>query len=82
MTNKMISISPSSASLTYVVIFHLHLHMVYIYRSFFVMQVLAQHFLVQGNLLTDKLMSQGFQLLRSQETFRKFYGGYNDLICP
>jgi hypothetical protein len=38
-------------------------------------------FLVRGNLLTDKLMSQGFQLSRLQAAFRKFYGRYNDLIC-
>jgi hypothetical protein len=39
-------------------------------------------FLVRGNLLTDKLRSQGFQLSRLQAAFRKFYGRYNDLICP
>ena len=39
-------------------------------------------FLVRGNLLTNKLMSQGFQLSRLQAAFRKFYGRYNDLICP
>jgi hypothetical protein len=39
-----------------------------------------QHF--RGNLLTDKLMSQGFHLSRLQAAFRKFYGRYNDLICP
>ena len=39
-------------------------------------------FLVRGNLLTNKLISQGFQLSRSQATFRKFYDRYNDLICP
>jgi hypothetical protein len=43
MTNGMISIYPSSTFLTYVVIFQLHLHMVYIYRSLFDMQELAQH---------------------------------------
>jgi hypothetical protein len=39
-------------------------------------------FLVRGSLLTNKLMSQGFQLSRLQAAFRKFYGRYNDLICP
>ena len=39
-------------------------------------------FLVRGCLLTNKLMSQGFQLSRLQAAFRKFYGRYNDLICP
>ena len=39
-------------------------------------------FLVRGNLLTNKMMSQGFQLSRLQAAFRKFYGRYNDLICP
>jgi hypothetical protein len=38
-------------------------------------------FLIRGNLLTGKLMSQGFQLSRLQAAFRKFYGRYNDLIC-
>jgi hypothetical protein len=31
-------------------------------------------FLVRGSLLTNKLMSQGFQLSRLQAAFRKFYG--------
>jgi hypothetical protein len=39
-------------------------------------------FLVRGSLLTNKLMSQGFQLSRLQAAFRKFYDRYNDLICP
>jgi hypothetical protein len=43
LTNGMISISSSSTSLTYVVIFQLHLHMVYIYRNVFDMQELARH---------------------------------------
>jgi hypothetical protein len=38
-----ISISPSSTSPTYVVIFQLHLHMAYIYRSLFDVQELARH---------------------------------------
>jgi hypothetical protein len=38
-----ISLSPSSTSLTYVVIFQPHLRMVCIYRSLFVMQELARH---------------------------------------
>jgi hypothetical protein len=42
----------------------------------------SDQFLVQGNLFTDKLMSQGFQLSRLQAAFRKFYGRYNDRICP
>jgi hypothetical protein len=43
MTNGMISISPSSTSHIYVVIFQLHLHMAYTYRSLFDMQELARH---------------------------------------
>jgi hypothetical protein len=43
MTNGIISISPSSTSLTYVILFQLHLHMVYLYRNLFDMQELAQH---------------------------------------
>jgi hypothetical protein len=39
-------------------------------------------FLVRGNLLTNKLMSQGFQMSRLQAAFCKFYGRYNDLIHP
>jgi hypothetical protein len=87
MTTKLtISISPSSTSLTYVVIFQLHLHMVYIYISQLIRYARAcstyDQFLVRGNLLIDKLMSQGFQLSRLQAAFRKFHGRYNDLICP
>jgi hypothetical protein len=87
MTNGMISISPSSTFLTYmyVAIFQLHMHMVYIYRSLFDMQELVWHtisFLVRDNLLTDKLMSQGFQLPRLQAAFCKCYGRYNNLIYP
>jgi hypothetical protein len=39
-------------------------------------------FLVRGSLLTNKLMSQGFQLSHLQAAFRKFYDRYNDLISP
>jgi hypothetical protein len=39
-------------------------------------------FLVRGSLLTNKLMSQEFQLSRLQAAFRKFYSRYNDLIFP
>jgi hypothetical protein len=43
-------------------------------------------FLVQGSLLTNKLMSQGFQQsrlnLNLNKAFRKCYGRYNDIICP
>jgi hypothetical protein len=46
------------------------------------LQLNDDQFLVRGNLLTDKLMSQGFQLSRLQAAFRKFYGHYNDRICP
>jgi hypothetical protein len=38
--------------------------------------------LIRGSLLTNKLMSQGFQLARLHAAFRKFYGRYNDLVCP
>jgi hypothetical protein len=37
-------------------------------------------FLVRGSLLTNKLMSQGFQMSHLQATFRKFYDRYNDLV--
>jgi hypothetical protein len=37
-------------------------------------------FLLRGNLLTKKLMSQWFQMSRLQAVFRKFYGRYNVLI--
>jgi hypothetical protein len=39
-------------------------------------------FLLRGNLLTKKLMSQGLQMARLQAPFRKFYGRYNDLVYP
>jgi hypothetical protein len=38
--------------------------------------------LVRGSLLTNKLMSQEFQQSRLQAALRKFYGRYNDIICP
>jgi hypothetical protein len=44
------------------------------------MYMLEIQFLVRGNLLTDKMMPQGFQLSHLQAAFRKFYGRYNDLI--
>jgi hypothetical protein len=86
MTNGMISINPSSTSLTYVVIFQLHLHMAYIYRSSSDMQEFARHMIslfVWGSLLIDKLMSKGFQLSRLQAAYREFYDRYMyiDLIC-
>jgi hypothetical protein len=37
-------------------------------------------FLIQGSLLTKKLMSQGFQQSCLYAAFSKFYGRYNDLI--
>jgi hypothetical protein len=37
---------------------------------------------VRGSLLTNKLMSQGFQMSRLQAAFCKFYGRYNELIYP
>jgi hypothetical protein len=39
-------------------------------------------FSVRGSLLTNKLMSQGFQMSRLQAAFCKFYGRYNALIYP
>jgi hypothetical protein len=39
-------------------------------------------FLFRGNLLTKKLMSQGFQMFRLQSAFRKYYCRYSDLIYP
>ena len=40
-----------------------------------------EHFKYRGKILTDKLLSQGYQESRLISTFRKFYGRYNDLIC-
>jgi hypothetical protein len=39
-------------------------------------------FLLRGNLLTKKLMSQRFQMSCLQAAFRKFYSRYEDLIYP
>jgi hypothetical protein len=87
MTNGMISISPSSTSLTYV-------HRTYIPASpaydVYISQLIRyarafskyDQFFVRGSLLTNKLMSEGFQLSRLQAAFRKFHGRYNDLISP
>jgi hypothetical protein len=38
--------------------------------------------LVRGSLLTNKLISQGFQLSYLKVAFYKFYGRYSNLICP
>jgi hypothetical protein len=51
-------------------------------KLFFFMFIIYDQFLVRGSLLSNKLMSQGFQLSRLEAVFRKFYGSYNDLICP
>jgi hypothetical protein len=68
MTNGMILISPSSTSLTYVVIFQLHLHMVYIYRSLFDMQELAR-----------KTISFWFEAVYIQTSW--CHRGFNCLVC-
>jgi hypothetical protein len=39
-------------------------------------------FLARGSLHTNKLMSKGFQQSHLHAAFRKFYGRYNDVICP
>ena len=39
-----------------------------------------EQFTYRGKLLTDKLLSQGYQEPRLVSTFRKFYGRYNDLV--
>jgi hypothetical protein len=77
MTNGMISIFPSSASLTYVEIFQRCIIIRYARARSTYDQVL-----IQGSLFINKLMPQGFQLSRLQAAFRKFYGRYNDLIYP
>ena len=38
-------------------------------------------FLKRGQLLTKKLMMQGYNESRLKLSFRKFYGRYNDLAC-
>ena len=38
-------------------------------------------FLKRGQLLTKKLMMQGYNESRLKSSFRKFYGRYNDLVC-
>ena len=40
-----------------------------------------EQFIYRGKLLTDKLLSQGYQEPRLVSTFHKFYGHYNDLVC-
>jgi hypothetical protein len=39
-------------------------------------------FFVRGSLLTNTLMSQGFQQSRLLAAFCKFYGRYNNLLYP
>ena len=38
-------------------------------------------FFKRGQLLTKKLMLQGYKECRLKSSFRKFYGRYNDLVC-
>ena len=40
-----------------------------------------ENFLKRGQLLTNKLMLQGYNESRLKSSFRKFYGCYNDLVC-
>ena len=40
-----------------------------------------EDFLRRGQLLTKKLMLQGYNDSRLKSSFRKFYGRYNDLVC-
>ena len=40
-----------------------------------------EDFLKRGQLLTKKLMLQGYNESRLKSSFRKFYGRYNDLVC-
>ena len=39
------------------------------------------NFLKRGQLLTQKLILQGYNESRLKSSFRKFYGRYNDLVC-
>ena len=40
-----------------------------------------EDFLKRGQLLTKKLMLQGYSESRLKSSFREFYGRYNDLVC-
>jgi hypothetical protein len=63
--------------------FQFHLYIVFISRSWFDRQDPCStnvQFLIQGSLLTNKLMSQGLIQSRLQAAFRKFYGLYNYLV--
>jgi hypothetical protein len=85
MTNGMISISPIvnfpylfsdfPASLAYGV----YISQLILYAR---ACVTYDQFLIQGSLLTNKLMSQGFQQSCLQADFCKFSGRYNNLIYP
>jgi hypothetical protein len=75
-----VSISPLSTSLTYVAILHLHLQTVYTSRIWFSMQELVRHTIIFFNsrLSNDKEVG-----ITEDSTFSfKFYGRYNDLVCP
>jgi hypothetical protein len=57
--------------------------MVYIYRSLFNMQEIARHTISLWQSTDKQVDVTGvFQLSRLQAAFHKFYGRYNDLICP
>jgi hypothetical protein len=50
-------------------------------QSFFSLQRNINLAVVLLSTMTNKLMSQDFQLSRLQTAFHKFYGNYNDLVC-
>jgi hypothetical protein len=73
----------SSTFLFYVVTYHFHLLMVCTSPSWFDTQAHVLRMRKWGNLLTKKLMLQGYQYNESRlrSSFRKFYVRYNDLVC-
>jgi hypothetical protein len=82
MINGMISISPSSTSLTYVPASPAYgVYISQIIRYARACSTYGQ-VLVRGSLLTNKLMSQGFQQSRFQAAFLKFYRSLQRSYLP
>ena len=76
MINVMTLTLQSSTFLFYVVMYHYHLLMVCMTLSWFDTQGHAMRTLKRGQLLTKKLMLQGYNESRLKSSFRKFYGRF------
>jgi hypothetical protein len=81
--NAMVLILQSTTFLFYVVIYHFHLLMVYVSQLIRYTRscITYEDFSNWGKLLTKDLMLQGYNESLLKSSFRKFWGGYIDLVC-